>query len=73
MNVSKDHYRRFEELYGQLPSEVDRPSHLSTPAISEAKAVDKEIKKLLVAANKPMCVCSRSSVSGRKTMPEEGD
>ena len=26
MNTSKDHCKKFEELYGQLPSEVDRPS-----------------------------------------------
>ena len=53
----------FDELYGQAPSEVDRPS-LSG---SETKATDKEHSKLLVAGkvrcvivcvewNKPRCV-----------------
>ena len=50
MNATKDHYKNFEELYGQLPSEVDRPSLSSTSVSSEAKAVDKQNKKLLVAA-----------------------
>ena len=67
----KDHcnYKKFEELYGQLPSEVDRPSLAASSVTSEAKEADKENKKLMIAAKvrdiivcidckKPRCVYS---------------
>lgn len=60
MNAVKDHYRKFDELYGQVPSEVDCPS-LSG---SEMKAKDKEHSKLLVAA-KVRCVIVRVECSKR--------
>ncbi len=72
MNTSKDHYKKFEELYGQLPSEVDRPSLASSSVTSEAKEADK--KKLSIAAKvrdiivcidckKPRCVYASATLS----------
>ena len=66
MNATKDHYKSYQDLYGQVPSEVDRPSKAPT-VNSEAKAVDRENSKLLVAGkvrsvihcgecNKPRCI-----------------
>ena len=42
MNAAKDHYKKLEELFGMLPSEVDRPSLASSPVLSEAKKADRE-------------------------------
>ena len=74
INATKDHYKKFDELYGQPPSEVDRPSLSSGSVPSEAKAVDRENKKLLVAAkvrstiiclecNKPRCIYSAGTLT----------
>ena len=71
LNVTKDHYKKFTEVYGQAPSEEDRPSLASVD--SEAKEADKENKKLLVAnkvrsvivcsdCNKPRCVYAAASL-----------
>jgi hypothetical protein len=81
MDASKEHYKKFEELYGQLPSEVDRPSLSSTSVCSEAKIMDRENKKLLVAAKvraiitclecqKPRCVYAAGTLTfeGKKVL-----
>ena len=61
LNVTKDHYRKFTEVYGQEPSEEDRPS-LAPTVSSEAKEADKENKKLLVAGKvRSVIVCSDCS------------
>ena len=52
-----DHYKEYEELCGQVPSEVCRPS-LQSSGSSEAKESDKENKKLLIAAKvRSVIVC----------------
>ena len=72
LDASKNHYKKFEEMYGQLPSEADRPS--ITSATSEAKAIDKENKKLLIASKvravivcvecmKPRCVYAAGALT----------
>jgi hypothetical protein len=72
-NSAKDHYKEFAEVYGQCPSEEDRPS-LAPTSTSEAKEADKENKKLLVAGkvrtiivcsdcNKPRCVYAAASLA----------
>lgn len=72
LDSSKNHYKKFGEIYGQLPSEVDRPS--LTFATSEAKACDKENRKLLVASKvravlvcvecmKPRCVYAAGALT----------
>ena len=74
MNAAKDHYKKLEELFGMLPSEVDRPSLASSPVLSEAKEADRENKKLLIAAKvrdvivcidckKPRCVYASVALS----------
>ena len=73
LNATKDHYKKFEELYGKVPSEVDRPS-LTPTATSDAKEADKENRKLLVASKvrnvivcvecrKPRCVFAAGTLS----------
>ena len=74
LNLTKDHYKSYSELYGQPPSEADRPSSVVT---SDAKAADIENKKLLIASkvrgvivcvecNKPRCVYAASTLSYQK-------
>ena len=71
LNLTKDHYKSYSELYGQPPSEADRPSSVVT---SDAKAADVESKRLLIASkvrgvivcvecNKPRCVYAASTLS----------
>ena len=71
LNLAKDHYKSYSELYGQLTSEADRPSSVVT---SDAKAADIENKKLLIASKvcgvivcvectKPRCVYAASTLS----------
>ena len=73
MNLAKDHYKKFTELYGQCLSEKDRPSLTPT----EAKEADKENKKLLIAGkvhsimvssncSKPRCVFAASSLASEE-------
>lgn len=76
LNATKDQYRKFSELYGQHPSEEDRPSRAPT-VTSEAKEADKENKKLLVAGkvrriivcsdcSKPRCVYAAASLASEE-------
>ena len=65
LNVTKDHYRKFTEIYGQEPSEEDRPS-LAPTATSKAKEADKENKsakcnRLFRLQQTQVCVCSCKS------------
>ena len=71
LNLAKNHYKSYSELYGQPPSEADRPSSVVT---SDAKAANIENKKLLIASkvrgvilcvecNKPRCVYAASTLS----------
>ena len=73
LNLTKDHYKKFTELYGQSPSEEDRPS-LAPTSTSEAKEADKENKKLLIGGkvrsiivcsvcNKPRCVYAAANLA----------
>ena len=73
LDISKNHYKKFEEMYSQLPSEVDRPS-ISSAVTSGAIAVDKEYKKVLIASKvravivcvecvKPQCVYAAGALT----------
>ena len=41
LDTSKEHFLKFTDVYGQLPSERDRPS-LIPVASEEAKEIDRE-------------------------------
>ena len=73
LNLTKDHYKKFTEIYGQSPSEEDRPS-LAPTSTFEAKEADKENKKLLIGGkmrsiivcsvcNKPRCVYAAANLA----------
>ena len=73
LDSSKQHYKKFKELYGSDPSDVDRPSRVPTPS-DEAKGVDKAMKGLLVCGkvrgviiciecSKPRCIYSHSKLT----------
>lgn len=58
LDESKEHYKQFDSVYRQLPSEVDRPSRAAEPS-TEAKQQDSENKALLVAGKVRGCIeCS---------------
>lgn len=49
LDYTKQHFKKFEDLYGTDPLDVDRPSCIPTPTPSEeAKELDKTRKSFLV-------------------------
>ena len=73
LNSSKDHYKKFSDLYGEIPSDKDRPSCTPVPS-EEEKQVDRGRKSLLVRGkvrgciacsecNKPRCIYSHSKLT----------
>ena len=73
LDNTKEHYQKFCDLYGQDPSDKDRPSHIPGPS-EEAKQVDKGRKSLLVCGkvrraivcgecHKPRCIYSKTKLS----------
>ncbi len=61
MDESKEHYQVFDSVYGQLPSEIDRPSRSAEP-LPEAKQHDSEHKALIVAGKVRGCIeCTECS------------
>ena len=74
---NKEHYQKFRDLYGQLSTEVDRPSLVPTPS-EESKERDKGRKAILVCGkvrctvtcgecHKPRCVYSMSKLIAQET------
>ena len=70
---TKEHYQKFFDIYGQDPSDKDRPSLIPCPS-EEAKQVDKGRKSLLVwgkvrgaivcgECHKPKCIYSKTKLS----------
>ena len=52
LNSSKDHCKKFSDLYGEIPSDKDRPPRTPVPSEKE-KQVDKCRKSLLMRAPVP--------------------
>ena len=52
---SKDHYKKFSDIYGESPSDKDRPSCTPSP-LPEAKEVDKGRRSLLVRGKVRGCI-----------------
>lgn len=70
LDSSKEHYQKFDNIYGGLPSDIDRPSRVPVPS-EESKEVDKRNRSLLVCGKvrgiitcgsccKPRCIYSPS-------------
>ena len=49
LDVTKEHYSKFDDLFGQSPDEKRRPSYVPTPT-EEAKRKDKDHRAILVRA-----------------------
>ena len=72
LNSTKDHYKKFSDLYGEIPSDKDRLSHTPVPS-EEEKQVDKGRKSLLLRRkvrgciaceyNKQRCIYSHSKLT----------
>jgi len=73
LDSTKEHYKKFDAVYGQTLSEEDRPS-LSQTILSEGSKIDKERKDILVSAKvrgtivcsecyKPRCIYSKARLS----------
>ena len=73
LDSTKEHYQKFDVLYGQRPSDKDRPTRVPAPS-EEAKEVDKTRRSLLVCGkvrgviccgecHKPRCVYSQTTLS----------
>ena len=73
LNSSKDHYKKFSDVYGEIPSDKDSPSHTPVPS-EEEKQVEKGRKSLLVRGkvrgyitcsecNKPRCIYYHSKLT----------
>ena len=69
---TNEHYQKYSDLYGQVPSEVGRTSLVPTPS-EESKQLDKGRKSLLVCGKvrcivtcgecyKPRCVYSQAKL-----------
>jgi len=76
LDNSKEHYKDFSIVYGQVPSDIDRPSRIPEPS-EEAKELDKGRKSILVCGKvraivtcdeckKPRCIYSLSKLSPRE-------
>ena len=72
---TNEHYQKYSDLYGQVPSEVGRPSLVPTPS-EESKQLDKGRKSLLVCGKvrcivtcgecyKPRCVYSQAKLNAQ--------
>lgn len=75
LDNSKEHCQEFSSVYGQPPSDKDRPSRVPEPS-EEAKEVDKGRKSLLVRGkvrgvmecgecSKPRCIYSPSKLASK--------
>ena len=73
LDQSKEHYRKFADVFGQTPNEKDHPSYVPTPS-DQAKQRDQEHKGIVVKAkvrtvvccgecHKPGCVYANSKLS----------
>ena len=58
LNSAKDHYKMFTELYGQCPSEKDRPSLAPTPTSLS----------VLIAINPGVCMQLQTLLMRRRTV-----
>ena len=74
LNSSKDHYKKFSDLYGEIPSDKDRPSRTPVP-LEEEKQVDKGRKSLLLRGKVRGCIacseCNKPRYSHSKLTPSE--
>ena len=58
LNSSKDHYKKFSDLYGEISSDKDRSSRTPVPS-EEEKQVDRGRKSLLMCGKVRGCLaCS---------------
>ena len=79
-DASKEHYEKFEKLYGQFPDERGRPSYVPVPS-EEAKEKDKSHRGIIVKAKvrgaitcedcKTRCFYSSSKLSQREVLEVE--
>lgn len=78
LDITKEHYKKFDDLFGQHPDEKGRPSYVPTPS-EEAKQRDKDHRGIIVKAkvrdlircgecHKPRCIFSNSKLSPQESV-----
>ena len=78
LDIVKEHFRKFDDLFGQHPDEKGRPSYVPTPS-EEAKQKDKthrgilwkpEVRALIRCGKclKPRCIFSNLKLSSQESV-----
>ena len=81
LDATKEHYNKFDDLYGQFPDEKDRPSYVPVPS-EEAKEQDESHRGTIVKAKvrgvitcedckKARCFYSSSKLSRQEALEVE--